>query len=99
MESGATLRADSTGAGNGGMLAMLARNSSTGIVWAINPDAEVATVNIDNANVVGGSVIISAVANAVNALVTWMKRLRRHRSKKWKPPPRKPNLISCLTTS
>jgi len=67
IEAGATLRADGAGADNGGMLALVARNAIEGISWAIQPDAEVATITIDQASIVAGTVVISAIAEVSNS--------------------------------
>ncbi|ROT98944.1 leukotoxin LktA family filamentous adhesin [Histidinibacterium lentulum] len=65
---GATLRADSTGADNGGVIAITARNVSTGILWNFVPEDEIATVEITDADIKGGSVVITALARAQNVL-------------------------------
>ncbi|SIN90038.1 leukotoxin LktA family filamentous adhesin [Vannielia litorea] len=68
VQSGAILRADSASADGGGFLGLIARNTNTGIAWAINPESEVARVTIDSASLTGGAVVISAVAKASNSL-------------------------------
>lgn len=60
------ITARGTGAGNGGLVALVARNVSSGIVWAINPDAQKAKVTITDSTIAGGSVVVTAVAKATN---------------------------------
>ncbi len=66
VESGATLSASELGADKGGLLALVAHNRNTGIVWAINPETEKAEITITDATLKAGSVIVSAVASASN---------------------------------
>ncbi|MDE0591503.1 leukotoxin LktA family filamentous adhesin [Halocynthiibacter sp. C4] len=66
IENNAELLASSAGADNGGFLGLIARNTNTGIVWAINPESEVAEINISDATIEAGSIVISAVAKASN---------------------------------
>lgn len=68
VKPGATLRADSAAADGGGMLALVARNTNTGIAWAINPESETAKIDIDQASLIGGSIVVSAYARASNEL-------------------------------
>ncbi|MCO6381952.1 leukotoxin LktA family filamentous adhesin [Oceanicola sp. 502str15] len=68
VKSGATLRADSASADGGGFVGLMARNTNTGIAWAINPESEVAKVTISSASIIGGTVVVSAVAKASNSL-------------------------------
>ncbi|SHM06845.1 haemagglutination activity domain-containing protein [Roseovarius litoreus] len=64
IKPGARLNAQGTGDGNGGLVLVSARNVSTGARWAVDPDTEVARVTITDADIAGGSVIVSAVARA-----------------------------------
>ncbi len=68
VQQGAILRADSDSADGGGFLGLIARNTNTGIAWAINPETEVAKVTITGAELTGGTVVVSAVAKASNSL-------------------------------
>ena len=68
VQQGSVLRADSDSADGGGFLGLMARNTNTGIAWAINPESEVAKVSVDSASVTAGTVVISAVAKASNSL-------------------------------
>ncbi|MBM9595918.1 leukotoxin LktA family filamentous adhesin [Roseitranquillus sediminis] len=68
VSTGARLRADSAAAEGGGLIGIFTRSENEGIAWAINPDAEVASVSIDGASVTGGAVAITAVARVANAL-------------------------------
>ncbi len=64
IKPGTSLNAQGTGAGNGGLVLLSARNVSTGALWAVDPDTEVARVTITDAFIAGGTVIVSAVARA-----------------------------------
>ncbi|WP_460275384.1 leukotoxin LktA family filamentous adhesin [Celeribacter sp. ULVN23_4] len=66
VESGASLTASAAGDDLGGLLALIARNTNTGIVWAINPESESAEITITEASLEAGSIIVSAVASASN---------------------------------
>lgn len=68
VESGTTIRADSTGADGGGMLLLSARSFNTGIVWAINPDSETASITITSADLKAGSIVVNSVATVSNTL-------------------------------
>ncbi|EDM69698.1 surface repeat protein, putative [Roseobacter sp. AzwK-3b] len=64
IKPGTSLNAQGTGDGNGGLVLVSARNVSTGARWAFDPDTKVARVTITDADIAGGSVIVSAVARA-----------------------------------
>jgi filamentous hemagglutinin family protein len=64
IKPGTSLNAQGTGVGNGGLVLVSARNVSTGALWAVDPDTEVARVTITDADIAGGTVIVSAVARA-----------------------------------
>ncbi|QPZ92089.1 leukotoxin LktA family filamentous adhesin [Thioclava electrotropha] len=68
VESGTTLRADSTAADGGGLILLSARSFNTGIAWAINPDSESASITIDNADLKSGSIVVNSVATVSNTL-------------------------------
>ncbi|PFG64449.1 hypothetical protein AXZ77_3089 [Thioclava sp. ES.031] len=68
VESGTTLRADSSAADGGGLILLSARSFNTGIAWAINPDSETASITIDNADLKSGSIVVNSVATVSNAL-------------------------------
>ena len=68
VESGASLLADGTGASNGGIVALLARDRTDGIVWAIDTPNTQAKIDISNATIEGGSVLMTAFAISGNKL-------------------------------
>ncbi|WP_417809543.1 leukotoxin LktA family filamentous adhesin [Thioclava sp.] len=68
VDSGTTLRADSTAADGGGLILLSARSFNTGIAWAINPDSESASITIDNADLKSGSIVVNSVATVSNTL-------------------------------
>ncbi len=63
---GADLQADGIGADNGGLIALLARDNPDAIVWAIDAPSSTATINITDADISAGSVVVSAFALVSN---------------------------------
>lgn len=66
--TGATLTADAAGANKGGMVALIARDRSDGIAWAIGTPDAAADITIANSTITGGSVVVSAFGLAANTL-------------------------------
>lgn len=66
--TGTSLLAQGTAADSSGLIALTARNITQGIAWAFVPENNAATVTIDGATILGGTVVVTATATATNTL-------------------------------
>ncbi|MEM9708502.1 MAG: leukotoxin LktA family filamentous adhesin [Pseudomonadota bacterium] len=66
VEAGASLRADADNGNQGGLVALLARDRTEGVLWTFEGDDRQATIDIDQATLDGGAVLISAYAQSTN---------------------------------
>ncbi|MEO1793457.1 MAG: hypothetical protein AAFU50_02480, partial [Pseudomonadota bacterium] len=66
VQSGAALRADGNNGQDGGLVGLIAYDRTTGVLWTFEGDDRAAEIDITNAEIHGGAVLINAYAEATN---------------------------------
>ncbi|MEL6645417.1 MAG: leukotoxin LktA family filamentous adhesin [Pseudomonadota bacterium] len=64
--TGASLRADANNGQDGGLVGLIARDKTTGVLWTFEGDDRRAEINVTGATLDGGAVLINAYAEATN---------------------------------